>query len=144
MGSFEEELIYLHIPSDCLIYCRFIDDIFLICTLPETSFFNFIVDLSTRHESIKFDYEFSETQVAFFDTVVYIDKNIQIQTTLYRKPTDISNYSHFRSSHTKHAKENLPHSQTLRLICICSEGTEYNKNCSKTLVISLKEVMIQA
>ena len=131
MGNFEEKFIYPHILADCLIYCRFIDDIFLICTLPETSFINFIADLNTRHESIKFDFEISKTQISFLDTVVYIDKNRRIQTTLYKKPTDTSNYLHFRSSHPKHLKENLPYSQALRLKRICSEETEYHKNCTK-------------
>ena len=131
MGNFEEKFIYPHISADCLMYCRLNDDIFFICTLPETRFITFIADLNTRHESIKFDFEISKAQMSFLDTVVYIDKNRRIQTTLYRKPTDTSSYLHFRSSHPKHLKENLPYSQDLRLKRICSEETEYHKDCTK-------------
>ena len=52
-------------------YCRFIDESAPICTLPETNFINFIAHLNTRHESIKVDYEVSETQIAVLDTAVY-------------------------------------------------------------------------
>ena len=68
MGSFEEKFTSPHILADCLMCGRFINDIFLICTLPETSFISFIADLNTRRESIKFDYEISKTLIAFLDT----------------------------------------------------------------------------
>ena len=90
--SFEETFIYQQILADCLMHCRFIAGIFLICTFPETTLINLIADLNTRHESIKFDYEISETQIAFLDTVVYIDKSRRIQTTLFKTATDRSNY----------------------------------------------------
>ena len=105
MGNLEETFIYPHILADCVMYCRFIDDIFLICSLPETSFITCIADLNTRHESITFDSKVSKTQISFLHTVVYIDKNRRIQTTLYKKSTDTSNYVHFRSSHPKHLKK---------------------------------------
>ena len=78
MGRFEENFIYPHILADCFLYCRVIEDIFRIYTLPEASSSNFIVDLNTRHESIKFDYKISETQIAFLDTVVYSNMNRQM------------------------------------------------------------------
>ena len=133
MGSFEEKFIYSAILADCLFYCRFLDDIFLICTFQEPTFNNFITDLNTTHESIKFDQEKSKTQIAFLDTVVYIDKERRIQTTLYKKPTDTSNYLHFQSSHPKHLKESITFSQAFRLKRICSEEIEYQNNCSKMM-----------
>ncbi len=43
-------------------------------------------------------------------TPLYTSINRKIQTTLYKKPTDTSNYLHFNSSHPKHLKESLPFS----------------------------------
>ena len=56
MGNFEETYIYPRILANCLFYCRLIDDIFLIYDLQESNFNEFIKDLNTTHDSIKFDY----------------------------------------------------------------------------------------
>ena len=58
----------------------------------------FLTNLNTKHDSIKFDYEKSTHSVAFLDTLIYIDEKRQ-QKTLYTKPTDTHNYLHFKSSH---------------------------------------------
>ena len=131
MGHFEETHIYPDINNDCLFYARYIDDIFLIYTGGETKLDEFLTNLNMKHDSIKFDHEKSTQSVAFLDTLIYIDENRQLQTTLYTKPTDTHNYLHFKSSHPKHLKESLPYSQALRLRRICSDNNELNKHSDK-------------
>ena len=41
-------------------------------------------DLNQKHPSIKFDYEFDCKQIEFLDTLVYIDHQDKLQTTLFR------------------------------------------------------------
>ena len=131
MGKFEETYIYPDINEDCLFYVRYIDDILFIYTGTETKLDNFFCSLNLRHDSIKFDYIKSTTSIAFLDTLIYIDENRQLQTTLYVKPTDTHNYLHARSTHPTHLKNNLPYSQALRIRRICSETTELNKHNNK-------------
>ena len=44
-------------------------------------------ELKSQHPSIKFeDHRISHTEVNFFDTTVYIDRNSNLQITLYKRP----------------------------------------------------------
>ena len=49
---------------------------------------DFMSELNQKHSSIKFDYKFHCKQVELLDTLVYIDQQNKIQTTLLRKSTD--------------------------------------------------------
>ena len=66
----------------------------MIWTGTKLQFEQFIMHLNQQHPSIKFTYKISNEAVEFLDTTVYIDKNNQLQTKLYRKPTDHQNYFH--------------------------------------------------
>ena len=137
MGKFEETYIYPEINNDCLFYARYIDDIFFIYTGGEAKLLEFLTNLNTKHDSIKFDHEKSMQFIPFLDTLIYIDENRQLQTTLYTKPTDTHNYLHFKSTHPKHLKQSLPYSQALRLRRICSDSNEFKKHC-ETLTENFK------
>ena len=131
MGRFETLNIYPEINRECLFYARYIDDIFLIYTGENAKLTQFLIELNTKHDSIKFDYETSTKSVAFLDTLVYIDQNRHLQTTLYTKPTDTHNYLHSKSSHHSHLKYSLPYSQALRIRRISSQNNELNTNNEK-------------
>ena len=131
MGNFEEKYIYPVISKECLAYYRYIDDIFLIYTGGETKLIEFLTNLNTQHDFIKFDFEKSHKSIAFLDTLVYVDDKRQLQTTLYTKPTDTHNYLHFNSAHPKHLKHSLPYSQALRIRRICSHNIEFNTHLEK-------------
>ena len=93
MGYFEEKFIYPFIQNLHSLYLRS-DDIFMIWTGTKLQFEQFIMHLNQQHSSIKFIYKISNEAVELLDTTVYIDKNNQLQTKLYRKPTDRENYLH--------------------------------------------------
>jgi hypothetical protein len=95
------------------IQLRLIDDIFGIWEHTEEELLQWVAFLNSSHNSIKFTLEYSKTEIAFLDTMVYIDKNL-IKTRLYKKPTDNKQYLHFNSEHPRHVKKAIPYAQALR------------------------------
>ena len=47
-----------------------------------------INEINQKHQSIIFDFNFSKENIEFLDTLVYIDSDNRLQTTLYKKPTN--------------------------------------------------------
>ena len=80
--------------------------------------------------TIKFDFQISPRKIAFLDAMSYKDENNNIQTTLYRKPTDQKAFLQAKSEHPISLKSSNPYSQALRLKAICSTSTEFDKNCA--------------
>ena len=58
----------------------------------------------------------------FLDTTVKKDKEGNVSTDLYQKPTDTHPYLHWTSAHPPHLKHSIPYSQALRLRRICSHS----------------------
>ena len=88
----------------------------------------FIKELNKKHKTIKFDFQISPRKTAFLDAMLYKDENSNIQTTLYRKPTDQQTFLHAISEHPRSLKSSIPYSQALRLKTISSTTTEFDKN----------------
>ena len=72
--------------------------------------------------------KYSKDKIEFLDTLTYKDKNNNIQTTLYKKPTDRQNYVHSKSTHPFLLKKSIAYSQALRLKRICPAIGEYAKH----------------
>ena len=66
----------------------------------------------------------------FLDTVVYKDKDCNLQTKVYRKPTDRTSLLHKKSAHPSATKTSIIYSQALRIKRICSEEYEMRKQFS--------------
>ena len=67
---------HIHLPeikNDCLLYARYIDDIFIIYRGVEVKLNYFLTNLKMMHDSIKFDPEKLIQSIAFLDTVIFID-----------------------------------------------------------------------
>ena len=91
MAYFEEKFIYPLIRNAATLYLRYIDDIILIWTKSENELLIFFEKLNQQHPSIKFEMKYSKGKIEFLDTLLYKDKNNNIQTTLYKKLTDRQN-----------------------------------------------------
>ena len=98
----------------------------------------FLNELNTKHTSIKFEFKYSRQQIEFLGTLVYMDNNNKLQTTLYKKPTDRQNYFHSKSEHPYSLKKSIAYSQALPIKRICSTQNEFEKH-SRNLLQQLKK-----
>lgn len=118
-------------PHKPLVWYRYIDNIFMIWPHNREALDAFMSDLNDFHHSIKFTFEISETSIPFLDTRVIIDKEGNLTTTLYKKPTDANLYLHYKSCHPLHQKNSIPYSQAIRIRRICSTIDDYQLHTQK-------------
>ena len=110
MANFEAKHINPCIKEISLLHLRYIDDIFMIWKGTKTKLVTFIKEL--RNTKLKFDFQISSRKILFLDTMLYEDKNTNIQTTLYRKPTDQQAFLHAKSKRPRSRRNSIPSSQT--------------------------------
>ena len=132
MGMFEERYIYPLLEKISNFYLRFIDDIFLIWTGTRDQLMKFKQQINEIHPSIKFDFNFSNKEINFLDTIVYYKtQSGQLETKIYRKESNRKAYLHGKSEHPESLKRSIPFSQALRLRHICSTNSEFQDSCDK-------------
>ena len=73
----------------------------------ESEIRQFMNEINQKHQSVKFDFKFSKESIELMNTLVYIDSNNRLQTTLYKKPTDCQNYLHAKSAHLFSLKKSI-------------------------------------
>ena len=100
----------------------------MIWTGTEQELLIFLENLNSKHKTIKLEHNISH--ISFLDTLLYKHKNNTLQTTLYRKPTELQSYLHSHSDHPKSLKRSIPYSQALRFKTICYTLTEYKRHCA--------------
>ena len=130
MAQFEKQYMYPYTKNKPILYLRYIVDIFMIWTGTKQELLIFSENSNTKHERIKFEHNISRSKISFLDALIYKDKKITLQTTLYQKPTDQQFYLQANSDHPKSLKRSIPYSQVLRIKTICSTLTEYKKHCA--------------
>ena len=132
MGRFEENFVYKTEWSNyVIIWVRFIDDIFLIWKGDIDYLTEFIDHLNNAAPSIKFTHEISTNSGNFLDTTILKDRQGNISTDVYQKPTDTHPYLRWTSAHPPHLKQSIPHSQALRLRRICSSTDTLKKRIAE-------------
>ena len=128
MERLEDKFVYQTEWANRLIFwVHFIDDIFLIWTGDKDSLINFIDYLNNVVASIKFTHEISTDSINFLDNIVLEDKQGNINTDVYQKPSDTHSYLHWTSAHPPHLKRSIPYSQALWLRRICSSTDTLKK-----------------
>ncbi len=141
MAVFEEEVMQ-KIDKKPLVYMRYLDDIFMIWPHSREDFDDFFNILNNHKESIKFQYNFSETSVDFLDVTVYKGKIFQheqiLDTKVFFKDTDTHELLHKSSFHPKHTFKGIVKSQLIRFWKISSDTDNFNEACS-TLFKVLRE-----
>ena len=98
---------YPIIKNDCLFCTRYINNIFNSYTGEEVKLNYYLTNQNMMHDLIKFKHEKSTHLIAFLDTLTYVNKSTQLQTTLHTKPTNIHNYLPNRPSLLIYLKESL-------------------------------------
>jgi len=104
-----------------IMFYRYIDDIFGVFQGTEEDLQGYHKGLNTLHPDLKFTLEFNAQKLPFLDTLVYVDKEGFLQTTVYHKPSNTHQYLHFQSSHHPNLKKSLPFSQGIRIKRIVSD-----------------------
>ena len=133
MAEFEQKYIYPLIKDKSILFLRYIDDIFMVWTKSEKQLKNFMSELNRKHPSIKFDFKFDSKQIDFLDTLVYIDQQNKLQTTLFRKSSDHQNFLNAKSEYPYSLKKSIPYSQALRIRRICPTFQDYHINSRKLI-----------
>ena len=127
MGHFEAKHIYPKIANRHRSYVRFNDDIFLIWTDGEEFLKKFVKELNEAHTDIKFECNQSRHSIHFLDTLITLNPDGTLSTSLYSKPTDRNAYLHFQSYHPPKQIHNIPYGQFLRAQKICSTPNDANE-----------------
>ena len=117
-----------HLQS--LVWLRYIDDIFLICTHGEESLKKFLEELNDFSQYLKFTNEYSAENIPFLDLKLGL-KDGKVTTDLHVKRTDLHQYLHFSSAHPNHTKRSVVFSQTLRISRLCSNESDFEWNKEK-------------
>ena len=84
--------------------------------------------MNAIHPTIKFEISHSRDRIPFLDTTVILTTNGNIETTLYKKPTDVSPLLHAQSFHPINCKSGIIYSQALRYRRIISNNDEFEKH----------------
>ena len=119
---------YCHLQP--MLHLRLIDDIFGIWSGTEIELLSWVKYLNDSHNSIKFTLDYSNTEIPFLDTLVYVELN-KVKTKLYKKPTDNKQYLHFNSEHPQHVKTAIPYAQALRYRRIIEDDNILNLELEK-------------
>ncbi|XP_063604268.1 uncharacterized protein LOC134779871 [Penaeus indicus] len=135
------------------VFYRYIDDIFGIFTGTEAQLLEYHQGLNKIHPDLKFTVEYSKKELPFLDTLVYLDAEGKVQTSVYHKPSNTHQYLHFQSCHPPSLKRSLPYSQALRIKRIVSEPQKLENTlkdmvsfftkrgyCRRTLGSALKRI----
>ena len=123
MNSVEQEILK-NSKLKPMIWRRFIDDVFIIWIHGKDKLEDFLDYINKAHETIKFTAEYSMTEVAFLDTLVY-KLNGNLATRVYHKKTDDKMYLHYNSAHPKSQKDAVPYSLFITCKRICTEKRHF-------------------
>ena len=66
----------------------------------EQDLVDFLINLNTKHVSVKFGFKYSREKEEFLDMLFFKDKNDHTQNTLYKRATDRQNYTNSKSEPT--------------------------------------------
>ena len=128
-----------------ILWLRFIDNIFAIWTYDHYSLHQFIEYINIIHSTTKFEMSQSRDRIPFLDTLVLLNNNGDLQTTLYKKRTDASPLLHAASFHPNSCKTGIIYSQAIRYQNIISNDDDFARNLSlvhtsENTIISLSEI----
>ena len=84
-----------------------IDDVFMVWTKSEKQLKDFMSDLNQKHASVKFDYKFDYKQIEFLDTLIDVDQQNKLQTTLFWKSSNHQNFLNAKSEHPYSLKKSI-------------------------------------
>ena len=129
MGSLETRL-FEQAPVKPVFWRRFIDDVFFIWTDGEESLKEFMALMNSFHDTIKFTFSWSDSQVNFLAVNVMLNNGV-LATDLFCKPTDKHQYLFHTSCHPNSCKRGIPYGQALTIRRICSTDELFEKRAGE-------------
>ena len=106
MSNFEEKILSTYTPSP-KVWCRFVDDTFVILKQSETkTFFEF---LNNQCSFVKFTVELENSNgiLCFLDSKITRSSNGMLNSSVFKKPTHSDRYLDFHSAHPLYVKSNV-------------------------------------
>jgi hypothetical protein len=119
-------------------YKRFIDDIFFIFLGSYAELITLFEYMNDIHPTTKFTFNHSKSSINYMDITLFKDQHGQLQTTLYRKPTDTLCLLHHSSHHPNHTKTSIIYSQAIRYNRLISDEHKLTielRSLAKTLIL---------
>ena len=86
----------------------------------------FVTRLNSFHQTIKFTYTVSDTNMFYLDVNVTKNEDNSLSTDIHIKPIDVHQYLHFSLCHPRKCKEGIPHSQAKRYRRIISNDDSFH------------------
>ena len=130
MAALEKKKILSKVKKKLSVWWRYIDKIFFIWERSEKSLKEFINEINSFHSAIKFMADRLKEKVHFLDVEVTLQNGV-LSTDLFVKPSDPNQFLDSTSCHPYHYKKGIPYNQTLRLKRICSDNSNFDKQCNK-------------
>lgn len=96
-----------------VLYLRSIDYLLIIWKRTKEKLI-FINELNKKHETIKLEYKISSQKIPFLDAMVHKDKDNNLQTTLYPKPTDQQSRLHTKTEHPSTLQNNITYTSNVK------------------------------
>lgn len=128
MSAFEDKFIFQDNPHHGAIKCwlRYVDDVFFLWTRSKEELEDFLAHINTVHPTIKFTLEY-DTHVQKFLDVMVTRRDHQLETSIFRKPTDVDNTLLRSSYHPPGVFRGILTGHLLRLKRIITDETMYVK-----------------
>ena len=85
---------------------------------------NLFQKINSLHPTIKFTFSYSKEKIPFLDTVIHLDHEGNLSSSLHIKPTDTFSLLHFSSFHPDSSKKSIIYSQALRYRLLITKDSE--------------------
>ena len=97
---------------------RYVDDVFFIWTHGKEELENFMKELNSFRDHIKFTFGSDKENNNFLDVSINLS-NGHLMKNMYVKLTNCHQYLDYSSSHSNHIKRSIIYSQSLRARSLC-------------------------
>ena len=112
------------------VWFRYVDGVFFIWTRGKEELENFLKELNSFCDHIKFAFESDKESINYLDVNINLS-NGHLMTKMYVKLTDRHQHLDYSSSHPNHTKRSIIYSQSLRARRLCSLESDFLKHCTK-------------
>jgi hypothetical protein len=125
-----------HKPAKWL---RYVEDTSMVCQQGPARLQQFLHHINSLGPTIKFTMEVEVNNTLPFLDILVMKKGPNLATKVYRKPTHIGRYLHFKSNHPHHVKRGITQSLVSGAKVICQDRKDFKreiKNIRHDLILN--------